>query len=309
MAVAGSVLVTGGQGFIGRHTLAPLVERGYRVHLLSRSPASSELVSFGSNVTHHRVDLHDTDNSLPLIKALKATHLLHLAWETRHGQFWSAPDNLDWIVTSKLVLLAFIEGGGSRAVAVGTSAEYDWSQAQDRLIEGVSKLAPLSMFGQTKLAFRKTMLSIAERHSVSVAWARPFMVFGEGEDARRFVSAAAIKLLRGEPVEASIGDQVRDLMHVSDLARGLVALLDSPVTGDVNIASGKPRTVAEVLKLLSELIGAPHLLRLGSKPKQPHEPARIVAATERLNKEVGFKPKASLRDRFKQTLDWWRLAL
>jgi nucleoside-diphosphate-sugar epimerase len=162
------------------------------------------------------------------------------------------------------------------------------------------------MFGQAKLASRKAMFTIAERQGVSVAWARPFMVFGDLEDKQRFVPAAITKLLQGEPVEASIGDQVRDLMHVKDLAAGLVALLDSSVTGDVNVASGEPRTVAQVLTLLGEQLGAPELIRLGSKPKQPHEPARIVAATERLNKEVGFKVKASFNDRLLETVDWWR---
>lgn len=305
MAGRRSVIVTGGCGFVGRQAVARLCARGFEVHVLSRSCAAKK-GGVVQGATLHAVDLHDTDRLVPLVRSLRATHLLHLAWDTRHGIFWSSPENLDWIVSTKLLVNAFIEGGGKRIVAAGTCAEYDWESPQDVLVEGMSKLQPATLYGQCKLAARKSLFTLAEHHKVSAAWGRIFFLFGPHEGTQRLVSSAAIALLKGEPFAASIGDQVRDFSHVEDVAEGFVSLLDSSVTGDVNVASGEPRSVASILESLGAAVGWPELIRLGAKPKVPHEPPRIVASVERLNKEVGFRFPCSIDQRLAETVAWWR---
>lgn len=70
------VLVTGASGFIGRHVLTPLAERGYDVHAVSRSGA----VPAAGNVHCHRADLLDPKQIGTLLKQVRPTHLLHFAW-------------------------------------------------------------------------------------------------------------------------------------------------------------------------------------------------------------------------------------
>lgn len=299
-----SVIVTGGRGFVGRQALPKLLARGFSVHVLSRAAQQGDALPKG--VTAHSIDLHDTDELVPLVRSLRATHLLHLAWDTRHGIFWSSPENLDWIVSSKMLINAFIEGGGSRIVAAGTCAEYDWESGDELLREGVSRLQPATLYGQSKLAARKSLFTLAEHHKVSAAWGRIFFLFGPHEGEQRLVSGATISLLKGEPFPASIGDQVRDFSHVEDVAEGFVALLDSKVEGDVNIASGEPRSVASILESLGQILGRPELIQLGARPKAPNDPPRLVAAVERLRREVGVKFPRSVDERLADTVQWWR---
>lgn len=305
-----SVIVTGGCGFVGRQAIPLLVDRGFDVHVFGRAYAPASVAElnerYGDRVVCHVVDLHDSDRVDPLVRTIKATHLLHLAWYTRHGIFWSSLNNLDWIVSSKLLLDAFIEAGGSRVVGAGTCAEYDWEGGDAALVEGSSRLQPATLYGQSKLAFRKSLFTVAEHHKVSAAWGRIFFLFGPHEGTQRLVSSACISLLKGLPFAASIGDQVRDFANVEDVAAGFVALLDSSVTGDVNIASGEPRSVASVLATIGSITGRADLIQLGAKPKVPHDPPRIVASVRRLRDEVRVLFPHTLDERLAQTLEWWR---
>ena len=305
-----TVIVTGGMGFIGQHTIEPLISRGFAVHIVTRSidPTQREAIvgRHSQAVRFHQVDLHDTEKVTPLVKKIRATHLLHLAWDTRHGIFWNSPENLDWIVTSKLLLIAFIEAGGKRAVGAGTCAEYDWEGQDPLQTEGASKLLPMTMYGQSKLAFRKSMISLGQHHNISTAWGRVFLFFGPHEGPKRFVASVIKSLLQGREFVASAGDQIRDFSDVRDVAAGFVALLDSQVTGDVNIASGEARSVASVMMQIGEILGRCELIKLGARPKQPGEPARLVAAVERLRKDVKWKPGSSFDQRLRETIEWWR---
>jgi nucleoside-diphosphate-sugar epimerase len=306
-----SVLVTGGAGFIGRHTIPYLIERGFDVHIIThkgRSSQEQESLRKGSKepVFFHSADLHDTDTVTPVLQKIRATHLLHFAWDARHGVFWNSSENLDWIVSSKLLVTAFIEAGGERIVAAGTCAEYDWGTSDQWLDERTTAVKPFSLYGQCKYAFRKSLFTVAEHHKLSAAWGRVFFLFGPHEGPKRLVSSAILSLLQAQAFEASQGDQVRDFLHVDDVAKAFVALLDSKVSGDVNIASGQESSVAEVLTILGRLTGRPDLIRLGAKPKQSNEPPRLVASVRRLREEVGVSFSGSLEERLAETVEWWR---
>jgi len=159
------------------------------------------------------------------------------------------------------------------------------------------------------LSVRKSLFTVAEHHKISAAWGRIFFLFGPHEGPNRLVSSAIRALLDRKPFEASTGDQVRDFLHVEDVARSFVALLDSRVTGDVNIASGRESSVAEVLSILGQITGRPDLIRLGAKPKQPNEPPRLVASIRRLRDEVGVEYEIPLEQRLADTVAWWKTEL
>src|SRR6185312_10743533 len=123
------VLLTGGSGFIGSRAIAPLLAAGYEVHALGRRRGASP------DVTWHELDLLDDRATGRVVADVAAERLLHLAWHTEHGRFWSAPENLDWVAASVRLMRAFAEAGGRRAVIAGTCAEYDWTGAVERCRE------------------------------------------------------------------------------------------------------------------------------------------------------------------------------
>ena len=188
---------------------------------------------------------------------------------------------------------------------VGTCAEYDWSAAERQLVEYHSQLAPTTLYGVTKDALRRVAHVYAAREGIELAWGRPFFMYGPRDDPARLVASIVRSLLEGTPVATSSGEQLRDFMHVEDVAGALVALLDSQVVGDVNIGSGVGVTVSEVVDRIVQLVGRPELIRRGSLPMRPGEPHRLVAHIARLRDEVGYRPRVALADGLAATVRWW----
>jgi nucleoside-diphosphate-sugar epimerase len=288
------VLLTGGSGFIGSRAVAPLLAAGYEVHALGRRAGES------ADVIWHHVDLLDDGATARAVAEIAAERLLHLAWFTEHGRFWAAGENLDWVAASVRLLRAFADAGGRRVTIAGTCAEYDWAHAGEpcRELDGdrgaATPLRPATPYGTCKHATRLVAEAFAREAGLSLAWGRVFLLYGPGEDERRLVPAVSRKLLAGEAAPASDGAQVRDFMHVDDVAAGFVALLDSAVEGSVNIASGERVSIAEVLALIARATGRPELLRLGALARRSGEPDLLVADVARLRDDVGFAPSVAL---------------
>ncbi|HXH34729.1 MAG TPA: NAD(P)-dependent oxidoreductase [Plantibacter sp.] len=293
------VLLTGGTGFIGRHALAPLLARGFEVHALSRG---REPGATGESVVWHDLDLRDAQATEAVVHEIRASHLLHLAWYTEHGKFWDSPENLDWVAASALLVRAFREAGGERAVLAGTCAEYDWS---GDCCDERTPLRPDTLYGASKDALRRLYGAYCRSTGLSGAWGRIFFTFGPGEQPTRVVAAVARALLAGEPVPCSSGRQFRDFLYVEDVADAFAALVAGDVTGPVDIGSGDEIALRDVLLRLERLAGREGLVRLGEAIERP-EPARIVADSERLRRDVGWQPGHTLDDALERTLGWWR---
>ena len=304
------VLVTGASGFLGTRVVGPLLSAGFEVHALGRRPRESS-----PGVCWHAVDLLDDRASAATVREVGAGHLMHLAWYTEHGRFWGSPENLDWAAASLRLLRAFAEAGGRRAVFAGTCAEYDWSTSRERCreLDGAEGSAtperPATVYGAAKHATRLLADAYAREVGLSIAWGRIFLLYGPGEDERRLVPQVARALLAGREARTSDGSQVRDLMHVDDVARGFAALLDGAVEGPVNVASGEAVALARVIELIAQASGHPELLRLGALPRREGEPERLVADTRRLREEVGFEPSVELEPGIEAAVASWRASL
>jgi nucleoside-diphosphate-sugar epimerase len=148
--------------------------------------------------------------------------------------------------------------------------------------------------------------AFAAQHGVaSTAWGRLFYLFGPREYPERIVPAAIRSLQRGQPFACTSGTQVRDFLYVEDAADALVALLDSAVTGAVNIASGTPMPLRALLSGVGRELGREHLLQFGARAQAEREPPVLSADVTRLRCEVGWSPPTPFDAAVRQTVAWW----
>ncbi len=299
------VLVTGGSGFVGRHVLPRLVSSGADVHALSHRCEPLKV----AGVRWHQVDLGDREAVDEKLAELAPEQLMHLAWYVEPGHFWDAPENVLWVERSLQLLRAFNACGGKRAVMVGTCAEYDWTAATAPLNELTSPIVPRTLYAVAKDGLRRIGSAYAEQAGFELAWARLFFLYGPGEAQGRLVSSVVRSLLAGEQVPTTSGRQRRDFLYVEDVAGALVTLLDSPAVGPVNIGSGEPLAVGDLVALIAQTVGRPELVRPGALPDRPGEPPLLVGDVNRLSEEVGFAPQFSRDDAVAATIEWWTTVL
>jgi nucleoside-diphosphate-sugar epimerase len=300
-----AVLVTGATGFVGRHAVDALVARGHEVVAVTSREAGEES---RPGVRWIRTDLLEPGAAGELTAAAPSAQLLHLAWYAEHGAFWRSPRNLQWVGASLELLRAFSEAGGARAVVAGTCAEYAWG-LQGRCVEGRTPTAPATLYGAAKDGLRVVAEAYAGQQGLSLAWGRIFFTFGPEEPAGRLVPSVARALLSGEPAPVTHGEQIRDFLAVDELGDAFAALLDSSVQGPVNLASGEPIALRDLVAMVGEATGRPELIRYGALAARPDEPAAIVGDVARLRQEVGWQPRAPLGDGLRRAVQWWRHAL
>jgi UDP-glucose 4-epimerase len=292
------VLLTGASGFIGRFALEELAARGVDVITACRTAPRSI-----SGARHETVDLLEPGSAEAVVRRVRPTHLLHLAWNATPGHFWSARDNLDWSAATLLLMRAFADVGGQRAVFAGTCAEYAWGGP---LLSEGDPLEPTTFYGQVKDATRRAVCAAGDALGVSVAWGRIFWIYGPHEAPRRLIHDVAASLVAGEPALCSDGFQRRDFLHVRDVAGAFIAALGCDWRGPFNVGSGEAPQVRELVMALAHELGRPDLVRLGARPSPVNEPAELRADIAVLRDEIGFAPTYSLAGGLAEVATWWR---
>jgi nucleoside-diphosphate-sugar epimerase len=297
----GRVLVTGGTGFIGRWAVASLAAKGYEVHVCARHARCD----FSVPAQVHAVDLLKQGSGERLLTEIQPTHLLHLAWVTTHGDYWTSEENLQWVGLTLNLVRTAVAVGCRRIVAVGTCAEYDWDPG-GVVDEQRSSLQSGSLYGTAKAATFRTLQAYSLRADVSFAWARVFYEYGPYEHPDRLVPAVIRAVLAGVPVPCSHGEQLRDFLCSVDAGEALAALLDSHVTGPVNIGSGQPIRLRELVVQAARIAGDSSLVRLGVLPARAGEPLVLIPTVARLHREVGWTPRFTLEEGLTRTVEFWR---
>jgi UDP-glucuronate decarboxylase len=297
------VWVTGASGFIGSHVVRLLLQAGCSVAAhISPSRVPWRLQDVHDNLTIVARDLADRDGIRTALTAFRPDACIHLAWYTEPGKFADAPENITSLVHSLALLQELIHVGCRQILMVGTCAEYAASVGYCR---EDSPTGPQTLYAATKLSLALVARQITAARGINFVWARPFYVYGPAEDERRLVPALIKALSSGQEYPVSPGDQIRDYLHVEDVASALWMLAQKQANGIYNIASNLPITIRQLAETVGELMSRTELIKFGKLPYREWE-AMFICGDNRKLRELGWTARYSLREGLQRTVEWWK---
>ncbi len=292
------LLVTGAAGYLGTQLVDELSRRGAAVYAVSRNPPEQER---RAGVAWYRINLLADDPS-PLIADTRPTHCIHLAWEATPGRYRGAPENYDWVAATLRLARSFFDGGGRHFTLAGSCAEYALPAAV--CDEAHTPVAGDCAYAICKIETAKLLAAAAGYDGRRFATARIFYLYGPDEPNGKLIRYICQGLVRGQAVYLTSGADVVDYVFRSDVASALAAVALSGFHGAVNIGTGQAVLVRDLVARLGEMAGRPELLKFDEVPLG-REPVRIVAATDRLTSEVGYRPAVDIEQGLRHCYDYW----
>lgn len=301
------VLITGASGFVGSHVARLLVAEGCEVYALVRESSNRwRIRDILPSMYLRQSDLVAFENVNTYLQEIKPELCIHLAWYAVPGKYLNSQENLDSIQASINLLSQLAELGCKRFVGIGTCFEYDLSLGY---LSESSLTKPITLYAATKVALSTILQQFAQITEMEVAWIRLFYQYGPMEDERRLIPGIISSLLRDEVVKTTKGEQIRDFLHIEDVASAIWAVAKSNVSGVVNVGSGQPVTVGQIALELGNLLGKPDLIHLGALPYRPNDPMFICANNELLRKKTDWTQKYNLTTGLKNTIEWYKVHL
>jgi nucleoside-diphosphate-sugar epimerase len=298
------VLITGVTGFIGSHVARLALAQGHEVAaVVSPGSARWRIRDLVSRLTLIEQDLGEVDRLRKRLAGGRPDLCLHLAWRGWSGSLATVEENITSLSASLEFMRAVAELGCPRFVAAGTCFEYDTTHP---LLTETTPTQPHDLYGTCKRALFQVAEQFSRLTKMAIAWPRIFYSYGPYEDRRRLVPSIVLALLRGEPAATTSGEQVRDYLHVEDIASAIWTVALSDFTGAVNIASGTPITLKTIIHEIGRRMGCVDRLQIGALPYREGEPMLIRADASLLRTRFAWTPRFDLETGIAQTIDWWR---
>ncbi|MBN8730681.1 MAG: GDP-mannose 4,6-dehydratase [Acidobacteria bacterium] len=308
------ILVTGGAGFIGSHLCERLLREGHELTILDdlNSFYSPQLkqdnlaeVRRRGAVRFVEADICDEAAVAGVFQDERFEAVVHLA--ARAGVRPSLEDPLLYErvnVRGTLVLLEQARRGSvEKFVFASSSSVYGATNAVP-FSEADNLLLPLSPYAATKLAGEKLCYTYSHLYGLPVVCLRFFTVYGPRQRPDLAIRKFSEAILAGRPIPFfGDGTSARDYTFVSDTVSGIVAALGYATRYDIfNLGNSSPVTLADLVQAIEEALGRKAVLN--RLPDQPGDVPITFADNSRAGRELGYRPRTSLKEGLRQTADW-----
>jgi len=305
------VLVTGGGGFIGSHVVDRLVTEGFKVGVLDNFVTGdrTNLSRHTANaVTIHETDIVDADAVEKVLRGYDmVVHNAALVSVTRSVEDPILVNGVNVSGTVNL-LRAAVRSRVERFVYASSSSVYGDTETLPK--DESMPTRPTSPYGVSKLSAESYCSAFAKVYGLRTVSLRYFNVFGPRQKAGLYSGVIPIfirRVLDGKhPIIYGDGSQTRDFTFVSDVVEAnLLALSNDNVLGGevYNIAGGRTTSVNELASKVTLLLGRPDLVpeHVGARKG---DILASYADVSRAGRELGYRPRTSLSDGLKETIEW-----
>ena len=304
-------LVTGGAGFIGTNLVSQLCAGGEKVTILDNFSTGKK-----RNLRDLPKDTRVIEDDVLDLKSLRKhvkghDFVIHLAGQP--SVLKSVKDPEETLQTNAMgtlhALLAARDAKVKRFVHVGSATAYGESPSLPKL-ETMNEM-PLSPYAVSTIAGEQQCKVFFSTYGLQTVILRAFNIYGPHQDAASpnaaVVPRFVVMLLEAKPpVISGDGKQSRDFLHVSDMVEAIKAACIAPkAEGELfNIATGSRITVNGLVNMLNSLLGKE--IQPKYEEARPGDIRHSLADTTKAQEMLGFRPRVSVLDGLKTTLDWYR---
>ena len=311
------ILVTGGNGFVGRHLVAALAARERNCHIIVGT-IDGHAPSVDNKIRSLTLDVTNAGQVHSVIEAVRPTHLVHLAAiaavssaQRNVRQTWTV--NLDGTLN---VVLALAEALPDCRLLYCSSAEvYGASFRTGRPLDESAPLDPVNSYGASKAA-ADLMIGQMTKQGLRAVRVRPFNHTGPGQNIEFVVPAFAAQIAqfeRGEqPPVIYVGNLAsrRDLLDVGDVVDAYCRIIarfdDLPAGCVMNLASGHAISIADILDKLVSM--SPTKIKIVQDPTRmrPSDTPVVVGDAGLARRLLGWEPKVDISSTLAGVLDYYR---
>ncbi len=289
-------VITGGNGFVGRHLAAHLRACGDTVTILDRD---------------EHLDVRDRASTHELIAAATPEVVYHLAAFTHVGDSWADPSEVVRVNVEGTmnVLDASRAAGASRVLVVGSAEEYGKVSPDEVPLSESTPLRPTTPYGASKAAAGLFAVQAWLAHGLETVRVRPFNHTGPGQAPIFLAPALAQRILDAiaaghDAIPIGNLEPVRELLDVRDVVRAYRLLMERGVPGEAyNVATGHGHSVREIAETLLALAERPLRLEVDPALVRPVEVARLVGDPSKLERATGWQPEHALTSTLRAVFD------
>lgn len=318
-----NVLVCGGAGYIGSHTVYELIERGHSVVVVD-SLIKGHKAAVHNDAKFYLGDIRDEEFMDKVFKENNIDAVIDFAAFSLVGESVNEPFKYyENNVYGTLKLLETMERAGVKKIVFSSTAATYGEPENDIIVES-DKTNPTNPYGETKLTVEKMLKWADNAYGIKFVALRYFNAAGAhisgkiGEDHSPETHLIPIILqtalgqrekmfIFGDDYDTPDGTCVRDYIHVTDLAdahiKALEKLFKTNESGIYNLGNGKGFSVKEVIEKAKKVTGKEFKVEI--EARRNGDPSTLIASSEKAIKELGWKPKFNTLDKIIETAWNW----
>ena len=304
-----SVLVLGGAGYIGSHTVYELIERGEDV-IVADNLQTGHIEAVHPKAGFYKGDIRDKNFLDEIFKKEKIDAVIHFAANSLVGESMTNPlkyyDNN--LYGTMILLKSMVENGIDKIVFSSTAAVY--GEPENIPILETDRTEPTNTYGETKLSMEKMFKWVSRAHNLRYVSLRYFNAcgahvsgkIGEAHNPESHLIPLILQVPNGQRKEVSIfgddyptkdGTCIRDYIHVTDLAQAHILAVDYLRKGNssdiFNLGNGVGFTVKEVIETARKVTG--HPVPAVISQRRAGDPAQLIASSKKAKAVLGWKPQ------------------
>jgi UDP-glucose 4-epimerase len=300
-----NILVTGGAGYIGSATAEALLKAGHSITVYD-SLVTGHKQAVPLEARFIQADLSDSHALVETLTNQKFDAVMHFAAYIEAGESMKDPGRFyqNNVVNSFALMETAVRAGVKRFVLSSTAAVY---QSSDEPLTEESPLGPTNVYGHTKLMIEEALDWYRRVHGLHYAALRYFNACGalphrgEAHQPESHLIPLVLRVPLGQSDAAQIygadyptpdGTCIRDYIHIADLVSAHLLALDGLRQRDrlvYNLGSGNGYSVREVIETARQVTG--HRIPAEELPRRPGDSARLVASSDKIKRELGWKPQ------------------